>query len=358
MFGLRAFDELTRLPFISSNSPLLLSQLFTSILRPSYYTVVMSDLRLVVHPSGYTSLTGTAFFTSLLSTLKVSAPSPAVNARHSLHVTLLTKHEASSLRERGVANPSEGAVFRRGDNVPVGLGGDERRGVSFAVVLVNRANVLRRRAGLPLKNFHLTLSTPPFSSPEDFPHDLSTLREPVHIPSLTSLPFLDALSHHFFLSANFSSSFTAATRLYTLSLPSPSSPLPFVRLADAAYRHSNGKTAMLAYGRAFELATSVGTREYALKQLWKCSDRTEWGTGWYEREEGELEELGRDVRGELLRPWGEELREAVCTRAEKMEPPTLMVEAEERLVVEVQGEDVRLMRNFVRRLFSSPPFIR
>jgi hypothetical protein len=168
----------------------------------------MSDLRVVVHASGYTALTGTSFFTSLLSPLE-PFPLPD-NNRHALHITLLTKAEAAILREHGVANPFEGAVFGPHDIVLVGLGGDEKLEVSFAVVLVNRANTLRRKAGLPLKDFHITLSTPPSHSPEDFPHDLPSLRAPLDLPSLVSYSLFDALSHHYFLSADYCSSYPSS----------------------------------------------------------------------------------------------------------------------------------------------------
>jgi atypical dual specificity phosphatase len=312
----------------------------------------MSNLQVVVHSSGYTSIVGTSFFTSLLSALEpLPSSSSNTNSRHGLHITLLTKSEAASLKSRGVRNPFEGAVFTEEDVVLVGLGGDERQGIGFAVVLINRANVIRRKAGLPLKNFHISLSTPPSASPEDFPHDLSTLRRPLDMSALTSPTLLDALAHHYLLSSDFLSSFAAASRLCVVSLPSPSAPKPFLRLADASYRLKSAKLAMLAYGRAFELADEGAAKNYALKQLYRCSAETEWGTTWYERDWEQFEGLHDGLREELLKPWSEELREAIRSRAQKMDPPTLCIEAEDRLTVQHQGQDERMMRNFVRLAF-------
>ncbi|GAA5849947.1 hypothetical protein JCM8547_000961 [Rhodosporidiobolus lusitaniae] len=327
------------------------------------------DLSLYIHSnSGYTSLVG-----SCLSTLVSSFPSSSSSSsstHEELHITLLTKSEAALLRSQSKPNPFLAFSLSLAEIVPLGLGGSPKHeDVSFLVVLVNRTNFLRRKAGLPFKDFHVSLSTPAHSSPEDFPHGLSTLLAPLNFSPRTTLNTtqLDALSQHFLLSSDFPSSFSAALRLAHLSLSSSSSSClssskALIRLADAALKLERYKTAMLAFGRAWEVAGveeegGEGKREkariWAMRGMEKASRETEWGTVWYEREEEELEKLvdegregGKELRRVLLEPWGEELREAVRTRFGEMESPTFEVDAEESVVVRMEnGENVRMRRN-------------
>ncbi|GAA6001664.1 hypothetical protein JCM10207_002254 [Rhodosporidiobolus poonsookiae] len=307
----------------------------------------MASLSLYIQPSsGYTSLTGTSALSLLLADcLTPEQLDRARGVRDGLHVTLLTKIEARLLRQCGVANPFQDTVFTISDIVPLGLGGDSQRGVSFAVVLLNIAAVLRRKAGLPPKAFHISLETPPHASPEDFPHGLSTLRTPLDVKSLTSSTVLDALAHHYLLSADFSSSLSVAARFCALS---PTCSKPWVRLGDAALALQHHKLMMLAFGRAWELAEAdEPVRAYAARQLGRCGRETEWGTTYFEYEAPQLEEvLDEGVRNRLVEPWGSELKQVVFDLAEKAEPPVLAVEGRERAVLVHDGQENRLMRNF------------
>ncbi|GAA6035149.1 hypothetical protein JCM8097_006389 [Rhodosporidiobolus ruineniae] len=305
----------------------------------------MAGLRVHIDKSGYTSLVGTSALSVLLEPLGSPADvALSPSERHGLHITLLTKHEAQRLAAESKKNPFVGARFEVADVVPVGLGGEDDKDIRFAVVVVNKANALRRKAGLEIKDFHITLSTPTRASPEDFPHGLSTLCSPIDLSS-ASPTLLDALAQHYLLASDFSSSLAASIRLLTLS---PSSSRAFIRLTDASSRLSYHKLALLACGRAWELAnTGSKAREYAMKRLMRLGGvETEWGTTWFEHEGGQLEMMGEGVKMELVRPWSGELRAEVREKVGEREPPTLAVEARLHPSIRHEGRDVKLMRNF------------
>lgn len=298
----------------------------------------MSDLTINISSSGYTALFGD----HLEALVRKYDPSFTRRpAAHPLHITLLTKEEARSLP----LNPFAGVGVPK-DLVDVGLGA--KGDAQFVVVLLNSALVVRIKAGLPKKDFHITLYTPPRSSPEDYPHDLSTLlADPLDADPPRTL--LDALSLHHFLHAEYQTAMQVALRAVALD---PTSTTSHVRLGDAALKLGYWKLGMLAFGRGWELARRqeegrVG--EYCLRGIGRCARGTEWGCTWAEREEGELEGVKGRTWEELWTPWSEELREVVGRMAEEMEKPELSLGSRERIRMRsAEGGDYELMRFFVR----------
>ncbi|BGP44999.1 hypothetical protein JCM10450v2_000814 [Rhodotorula kratochvilovae] len=281
----------------------------------------MLPVKLLVNGSGYTALWDEAALAPLISPFfdLAQLPSP----RPSLHVTLLTKEEARSLAERGVANPFLDATFTSSDLVPLGLSGND---ATFLVLLSPKLNALRLSAGLPLADLHITLLTPPHASPSSVPHGLSTLRTP---PPSTSTA-LDALAHHYLLARDYPASRAAAARACALD---PASSRPLVRLGDAAARLGQCKLAHLAYAQAWERANKGGderVRAYAGERMARTARGTEWGTTYLGGEGAELEDLSDGVQDLLLKPWSEALREEARERAEGMGAPQLCVEARKK----------------------------
>ncbi|ORY80207.1 hypothetical protein BCR35DRAFT_304381 [Leucosporidium creatinivorum] len=294
----------------------------------------MSPLRIHISSNGYTALFGD----ELKELVLAHDPNFVSSADRPLHITLLNKAEARSLPKNPFASATPPS-----DLVTVGLGGDRERGVlKFLVVLINSFQVVRTKAGLPLKDFHITLSTPAHSSPEDYPHDLSTLlSDPLTSPEPASA-LLNGISLHHLLHRDYESAYQVALRsqsLYTLSATS------HIRLGDAALKLERPKVAMLAYGRAWELAVDEeNIRGYALRGIGKCSRETEWGTTLTEREKEEMEE-GLEGRG-LLKDWSKELKNAVLEMSVEGERPELCLETRERIWVKGEGEAHQLMRFF------------
>ena len=309
----------------------------------------MAPLHIRISSNGYTALYGD----ELESLVKAHLPDWSTTASHPLHITLLTKDEARSLD----SNPFTDAGPPK-DLVVVGLGGDRAQGALHLVVLANSLQVVRKKAGLPLKEFHITLSTPPRSSPEDWPHGLATLFADPRAEPHPPVKLLDALSLDYFLRSDFSAAYEIALRC-TSSLHPPSAQ-SHIRLGDAALKLEQHKLAMLAYARAWELAEDDKVRQYALKGIGKCSLYTEWGTSFEERERGDLEGLptargkGKVTDGDhqaLWTPWSTELRSEVAQMAEEMDKPELCLESREKVfLLDDAREEVRLMRFFVSGL--------
>ncbi|GAA6000455.1 uncharacterized protein JCM10292_001523 [Rhodotorula paludigena] len=291
----------------------------------------MSAVRLLVDDkSGYSALWDEEALAPLVAPHFDVKKLPTT--RQSLHITLLTKTEAGSLKRD---HPFRHVAFTSDDVVPLGLGGDK---AIFLVVLCNKANLLRKKAGLPLKDFHISLLAPSHASPEDFPHGLSTLRAP---PPTTPLA-LDALAHHQLLSGDFFASRSTAAEYCALDLTQSK---PFIRLGDAALRLSQHKLALLAYGRAWYFGEGA-VRAYALRQLLRAGRDTEWGTTYLAYEAAQLDDLPYGVRDALLEPWSDALKEELLEACEQGRPPELCIEARELHRLRLNGEEQKLMRNF------------
>jgi atypical dual specificity phosphatase len=299
----------------------------------------MAPLRIHISSNGYTALFGD----ELEELVRAHEPNFVSTADRPLHITLLTKAEARSLAK----NPFATAHLPT-DLFPIGLGGDRERGILFLVVLINSFQVVRSKAGLPFKDLHITLTTPAHSSPEDHPHDLSTLLdEPLAFAEPCSA-LLDALSHHHFLRNDYPSSYQVALRFNALR---PLSATSHIRLGDAALTLDRPKVAMLAYGRAWELAVDEGRlRMYALKGICKCSRETEWGTSLLGREKEDLED-GLEERG-LWTAWSKQLKDAVLEASVELDGPELCLESREKVCVKTDSSEAhQLMRFFVSVLF-------
>ncbi|GAA5842019.1 hypothetical protein JCM3766R1_005725 [Sporobolomyces carnicolor] len=299
----------------------------------------MAALRVVVASNGYTSLVGPLIDSISATFANVRDADP----KHPPHVTLLTKHEAQFLKKRDVANPFFDVEFEPRDVVPLGTGG--AGGQQFVSILLNRANRIRLESGLSLKFFHITLTLPPAQQAEDYFNDLvAHFFERLSGPD-TPLCHFDALAYHHFLRREDASTINVAL---VARRRFPTSPRPFLRIADSSIRRQHHKLAMVAYARAYDLSApaDMPLRRYALKQIGRCSRATEWGPTVAETEQAQFDGLDEDVRVDLFRPWSLELRDACVAVAEGLEPPDLSIESRERISVRWDRQEYKLMRFF------------
>ncbi|GAA5823265.1 hypothetical protein JCM5353_005141 [Sporobolomyces roseus] len=299
----------------------------------------MADLRVRISTSGFTSLVG-----DLIDSIALNFVKEASSSGHSFHITLLTKVEAHTLKERNVGTPFAGLRIESDDILVLGLGTD--RGAKFVVVLINKINILRLKLGLPSKNFHISLSTPiGLSGPEDVYHGVETVPVDLLSSPHTSLATFDALALHHLLRQDFSPSL--ATSLFASSR-FPSFPQPFLRIADAAYRLGQYKLAMVAYAQTFDLAepSQTSLRNYALKQIGRCSRFAEWGPTYLDCERNQFDDVNEDCRKRLLGSWSEELRTRCAEMVESLDAPDLSIESRERANVRTNDGEYKLQRFF------------
>ncbi|KAL8280974.1 hypothetical protein RQP46_006653 [Phenoliferia psychrophenolica] len=303
----------------------------------------MSTPHIEISSSGFAGVFGVEAF---VEALIPDAPPPS----HAFHITLLTKDEARSLISRGITPPFSSAT-PLSDLVPVGVA-HAPGGATSVLVLFPSASKARKLASLPPKDFHITISTPAGTSTNDISHDLATLD--VHpLASPTSSPrLLDTLALHHLLRGDLSEAFEVAQG--TIERDS-SSFKPFVRLGDAALRLERHKVAMLAFGQGFDLADEAesAVRRHCVSKIVQSSARTEWGVAMSKDELADLETLEAGVHEALLRPWSDELREAVLVKTEDGSgyiPPTLQIPSREPVYVPsaMPGRGFHKMQRFFR----------
>ncbi|KAI5481529.1 ATP dependent DNA ligase [Pseudohyphozyma bogoriensis] len=300
---------------------------------------MLRDLHIRIAASGFTAVLGSGI-DELAANAASAVPSSSVveNAPHfPYHVTLLTKDEARLLHANSIANPFAATDISLADLVPLGVG--TSAGASFIVVLFASANALRKKAGLPLKDFHITLSTPSAPS-SSYSHDPSTLVSTISDQSPPPSPeALDALALHYFIRHDYRQAISVASELMSTD---PSSCPAFVRLGDASlqlqHRH---KVAMLAFGQAFDLASvdrsGDSIRAYSIRRIGESAAFCDFGAVFTPADLEDFEDLDVSVQSLLLRPWSEELREAVRTLSDELPTPTLCIPPRDRIHVAPGG---------------------
>lgn len=283
--------------------------------------------------------------------VELLVPSAFSDVSKGSHITLITKAEGETLKAKGIALPFDENTSLA-DVFSLGLGGSEN-GTQFVGILFNSANVIRRKAFLPVKDFHITLKTREGSSAEDFRHDHDELHvQSLQLPDPTST-FLDNLAFHY---STFSSLYDLSIQasLIALSLDVTSAK-PFVRLGDATFQIGAFKLSMLAFGRAYDLSLpNSPVRKYAIKNISRCSRYTEWGQTIAESELDQVSELSTEVKSILWTPWSRQLGDELAEYSEKLQERDLVMEPREKIYVGLREGEVVLQRYFVRTISTSP----
>ncbi|CAF1450027.1 unnamed protein product [Adineta ricciae] len=222
------------------------------------------------------------------------------------HITLITKDELRHLAN----DPSNKAddLYDSASKIDtkhlfsLGLGGDPK-GVCWVVIIWNAGNIFRKKYGLPVKQFHITLSN---NDDHSLDKSLYSLLEPFSMEN-QHLNTID----HLVLSYNLSDQYDQVS-IYAREMCSrfPDSEKSWLRLGDIARRNEQHKLAMLAYARTMQLAPERGNeklREYCSKKIFNCASMyTEWECLFGENE---LEQIPNELRQHLFTHWPQIIRE-------------------------------------------------
>lgn len=222
------------------------------------------------------------------------------------HITLLTKDELRQLTADSVEKADALYENARGIDIKqifsLGLGGDSQ-GICWVVMIWNAGNIFRKKYGLPMKQFHITLSS---NDNHTLDKGLYSLCEPNSMDNLP-LNLLDHLVLSYNLSDQQDQAFTYAREICRRF---PDSEKGWLRLADLARRKEQCKLAMLAYAQTLRLIDGQGNakiQDYCVKKILNCaSNYTEWGCLF---REDDLEQIPEDLRDHLFAVWPQTIRQ-------------------------------------------------
>ncbi|KAG9086061.1 hypothetical protein FS749_003931, partial [Ceratobasidium sp. UAMH 11750] len=290
------------------------------------------------------------------------------------HITIASKPELQSLRSTG-ALPSEDSKslpglaqlnddLGRPSSSPIAFGvGSNRKGVYWITVAWAAGQKFRRQLGLPVKQFHITLTSIDEHGIDKGPRTVIWTPESVpfvrHILYQSNLDlggqpnsispkdlvqsneeYLSAFAYGL-LAQNDTPLAQSAAELLVIS--APRAPRSFVCLGDVSIQRGLWKLGMLSFGCALDLHLSDLTDEvdikssrisvYCLRQLRRSADHTDWGAIFID---GELEELptASTIRAYLCQPWSAALRlflQSVYGNAEPSRRPSRSLESRVRV---------------------------
>ncbi|KAL4150633.1 hypothetical protein PRNP1_010034 [Phytophthora ramorum] len=225
------------------------------------------------------------------------------------HMTLVTKDELRELSSDAVQEAMESLPTRC---FAIGLGGGDGAtqdlnpsGVYFVVCVWPKAQTFRAKHGLPLKDFHVSVST---ANRHDIDKTSGALLSDSCLEILDKSA-LEALSRQVLLEHKPERALEIATLL--CSRFGGETTRGWVRLADAALLAGRRKLAMLSYGYLIERMTSGTLEDESAghgSQLWKhccaqvskCAESTEWGPVFLD---GEIEQVPPNLRSVLCKAW-------------------------------------------------------
>ncbi|PBK69273.1 ATP dependent DNA ligase [Armillaria solidipes] len=266
---------------------------------------------------GCLALTGPKVEELVHTAIARSTSSTTFDGEPPFHITVLTKDELRRQDERS-EHSIEGLQADVIRIYSAGIGGN--KGVYFVVTIWAAGQQLRKRLGLPPKDFHITLTRTDNHEIDKSIHSL------LHgqFPQSPSSDFLDHLAYTLHIAADHQTE-----RRYCIQLIQtiPGSHRGFLRLGDASSSLCLHKLAMLSYSSAYHLATGQNVKDYCAKKLIQCSHYTEWGNLFME---SEREQIPDEIADLLLKPWSGELHELL---SEANTTPTLSVASRQPMFV-------------------------
>ncbi|TYZ60083.1 hypothetical protein PybrP1_000664 [[Pythium] brassicae (nom. inval.)] len=218
------------------------------------------------------------------------------------HITLVTKAELRTLSAAAVA---EAAALSPTRVFPVGLGGAVPLGVYFIVCVWPRAQAFRKRHGLPLKVFHVSVS-------EQNNHEVDKSVTALLITEASwmealSVDALEAVARQVLLEGESQQAHALRVATHLCAKFGAQTTRGWLRLGEAALRQHRYKLAMLSFAHAYdrvsrpesvESSATGGTVEdpgavqrFCLAGMQACSAFTEWGQVFLEREAQEVPPL-------------------------------------------------------------------
>ncbi|GMF60686.1 unnamed protein product [Phytophthora fragariaefolia] len=222
------------------------------------------------------------------------------------HMTLMTKEE---LRGLGADVVHEAIQELSTRCFVIGLGGGggatidmNPSGVYFVICVWPKAQAFRGKHGLPLKDFHVSVSA---ANRHDLDKTSDALLDDACLGVLDKVA-LEALARQVMLEHKPESALEIATQL--CSRFGGETTRGWVRLADAALLMRRPKLAMLSYGHLIKRMASGLIGDGPGSPLWrhcsvqvsKCAESTEWGAVFAD---GEIEQVPPDLRSVLCTPW-------------------------------------------------------
>ncbi|DBA01417.1 TPA: hypothetical protein N0F65_007314 [Lagenidium giganteum] len=244
------------------------------------------------------------------------------------HITLVTKAEMHQL-DAAVLAEAESAVGTKW--YPIGVGG---HGAAFFVVCVwPKAQAFRAKHGLPIKDFHVTVTLANSHSVSKWFGDV--LDKEAAIESLR-MEALEALSRELLLEHKHDDAKAVATHL--CATYGADTRRGWLRLAEAASELHQHKLAMLSYG--YLLMTSIDVDDadaqaQCLVRLVKCAQFTEWGHAF---EEAEVNQIPSRLEMALLTLWPQATWAKIQTATESLGASmALTMEPREKLRVLATG---------------------
>ncbi|ETP29550.1 hypothetical protein F442_21321 [Phytophthora nicotianae P10297] len=224
------------------------------------------------------------------------------------HMTLVTKDELRELSTDAIQEAMEPLSTRC---FAIGLGGGSEAtrdlgpaGVYFVVFVWPKAQAFRTKHGLPMKDFHVSVS---IANRHDIDKTSDALLDNSCLESLGKSA-LEALSRQVMLEHKPECALEIATLLCTKF--GEETARGWVRLADASLLTDRPKLAMLSYGHLVERMTRTPQDDsegrgsalcrHCCTQLSKCAELTEWGPVFAKEE---IEQVPSNLRSFLCRPW-------------------------------------------------------
>ncbi|KAL7750896.1 hypothetical protein RI367_003475 [Sorochytrium milnesiophthora] len=220
-------------------------------------------------------------------------------------VVLLTAAEQQQRADTARALPSTRDVYN------LGIAKGQTTGDSFVQVLWTAGSVYRKQLGLPVRQFYITLS-------DALPVDQALVPQSDELPD--ALDVLDHLSYAHYLAGDFDKARVAAAAAIERYA---SSPKGYLRLGEAACKTSAYKLALLAYAQVLERSIDVKLQTFAVKQLFRCAQHTEWGPLFavddtleggsvVSHEYQQLALLPHSVRDIILSAWSASVRDQIA----------------------------------------------
>lgn len=245
------------------------------------------------------------------------------------HITLVTKDEKRKLSSTALATligltgadaPEIGIFHNLGTAYIKRSNGD----VAFVVIIWVSGQQIRKRLGLPQKDFHITLSA---NDDHYIDKSITCLRAGEFDVENASLECLDHITFTLHNAGRYSD---AKAYSQDILLKDNDSSKGWLRLGDAALQLEEFKVSMLAYAQAWQASENNKMSSYTLKMVHKCSENTEWGPLLQDEELPQLESVSKQIKQRLLKPWPDNLRESI---ADMGVPPSLRLEPRQHLSI-------------------------
>jgi len=242
------------------------------------------------------------------------------------HITLFHKQELRQLEGGDTKIPK---TFDQISTTFYPLGLSYINEIVFIPVLWPGGQKLRSSLGLPLKDFHITLS-------DKDCHDLDksvTSILPGSFPYEPSFDLLDTLSNYHLLSKRLKEAHEIAI---TLCVDNQDSHRAWRRLGDSAFSLQLYKLAMLAYAKVLHYIdeSKYRARLFCCKKITECSNYTEWGTLFQSEE---INQIPSKLVDAVVEPWDERVSTFISQQYSSGDflqmIPQLSIEPREHLIL-------------------------